>query len=187
MGVTFIHMLAVGFVTPAFALAGLLVAGIPIVIHWLNRRRFKVVDWAAMTFLLQAMKKNRRRLKFESWLLLALRCLVLSLLGLALARPMGCEDSTLASLAGQRSGLHVIVIDNSYSMAYEADRPDAKTHLDQAKLLAKRLVDRLSPGNEAVMLVSAAKPATLVTPSPIYDLQMARSAIDRIEQSYAGT
>src|SRR3954469_15019838 len=120
-------LLALGFVTPAFALAGVALASIPIIIHILNRRRFKTINWAAMTFLLQAMRKNRRRLRFEQWLLLAVRCCVLALLGLALSRPMGCDQSTLATVAGRRSGLHVFVIDNSYSMAYEADRPDAKT------------------------------------------------------------
>src|SRR5437660_4527754 len=125
-------ILAFGFITPAFALAGLLLASIPIIIHILNRRRYKIEKWAAMEFLLRAMKKNRRRLKFEQWMLLAVRCLVLLLVATALARPLGCRDNTLAGLIGQRAGLHVIVIDNSYSMAYEADRPDAPTHLDRA-------------------------------------------------------
>src|SRR4051812_26868011 len=102
-------ILAFGFVTPAFFLAGLALAGIPIVIHILNRRRYKVEPWAAMEFLLRAMKKNRRRLKFEQWILLATRCLVL-LAATALARPLGCRESAIAAL-GQRSGLHVIVID----------------------------------------------------------------------------
>src|SRR5439155_11244454 len=66
-------ILAFGFITPAFALAGLLLASIPIIIHILNRRRYKTVPWAAMEFLLRAMKKNRRRLKFERWLRLATR------------------------------------------------------------------------------------------------------------------
>src|SRR5689334_25164698 len=130
-------ILAIGFITPAFAIAGVALASIPIIIHVLNRRRYRIVNWAAMEFLLRALRKNRRRLRFEQWLLLAVRCCVLGLLGLALARPLGCAQSTLATVAGQRSGLHVMVIDNSYSMAYEADRPDAKTHLDQAKLMAK--------------------------------------------------
>src|ERR1041384_2847580 len=99
---------AISFVTPGFFLAGALLASIPIIIHILNRRRFKVVPWAAMEYLLAAMRKNRRRLKFEQWLLLAVRCLVLFLLGLALARPLGCDRSSLAMLA-PRSGLPVLV------------------------------------------------------------------------------
>jgi len=178
-------ILAVLFVSPAFLVAGALLAAIPIIIHLLNRRRYKLVNWAAMEFLLRAMKQNRRRLRFESWLLLTVRCLVLALLGAALARPLGCQDTSLAALAGRRSGLHVIVIDNSYPMAYEADRPDAKTDLDQAKRLADGMIDRLSAGGETVAIITAARPAKLITPSPLYDLQAAKNVIDRIDQSYS--
>src|SRR5437868_712576 len=122
-----IPILAFAFISPAFFAAGVLLASVPIVIHILNRRRFKTVNWAAMEFLLRALRKNRRRLRFEQWLLLAVRCCVLFLLGLALARPLACNQRSLASLAGQRSGLHVLIIDNSYSMAYESDRPDRKS------------------------------------------------------------
>src|SRR5436190_19978525 len=108
-------ILAMAFVTPAFFAAGILLASIPVIIHILNRRRYRTVQWAAMEFLLRAMKKNRRRLRFEHWLLLAIRCCVLGLLGLALARPMACDQRSLAGLT-QRSGLHVLIIDNSYSM-----------------------------------------------------------------------
>jgi len=117
--------LAFSFLAPAFALAGLLLAGIPILIHILNRRRYKTVDWAAMDFLLRAMRKNRRKLRFEQWILLSVRCLVLAFLGFALARPMGCDCNSSASLGG-RTGLHVFIIDNSYSMAYLAGRPGVK-------------------------------------------------------------
>src|SRR5689334_23991916 len=118
-------ILAIGFITPAFAIAGVALASIPIIIHVLNRRRYRIVNWAAMEFLLRALRRNRRRLRFEQWLLLAVRCCVLLFLGLALARPLGCNQSAIATLAARRAGLHVIVIDNSYSMAYEADRAGA--------------------------------------------------------------
>lgn len=180
-------VLAAGFVTPALFFAGLALAAIPVIIHILNRRRFRTVPWAAMDFLLRAMRKNRRRLRFEQWILLATRCLLLALLGAALARPLSCDRSSIASLAGQRNALHVIVIDNSYSMAYEADRPDAKTHLDQARRIARGLIDRLSSGGESVAIVLAGQPASAVVDPPTYDLDAARSAIDLIEQSQGGT
>src|SRR5437762_8407826 len=162
-------ILGAGMVNPAFFVAGIFLAAIPIVIHLLNRRRFKTVQWAAMEFLLRAMRKNRRRIRFEQWLLLAVRCSVLFLLGLALARPLGCEETSLAALAARRTGLHVIIVDNSYSMMYEADRPEAKTHLDQAKLLAKRLIDRFRGGGEAIAIISAARPAGAVLIPPTFD------------------
>jgi hypothetical protein len=160
---------------------------IPIIIHLLNRRRFKVIQWAAMEYLLQAMRKNRRRLKFEQWLLLATRCALLMLIGIALARPLGCDNNSLASLAGQRNGLHVFVIDNSYSMAYEADRAGAKTHFDQAKLIVKGMMDQVVRGGESVVVLTAARPATAIIAKPTYSLDACHSAIDSIEQSYAGT
>src|SRR5256712_9373160 len=174
-------IVAFAFISPAFFAAGVLLVSIPIIIHILNRRRFKTVNWAAMEFLLRALRRNRRRLRFEQWVLLAVRCLVLFFLGLALARPLACRDTALASLAARRAGLHVIVVDNSYSMAYESDRPGAKTNLDQAKILAKGIIDRLSRGGESVAIITTARPATAVLGAPIYDLQAAKDAVDRIE------
>ena len=182
-----LNILAFGFITPAFFVAGLVLASIPIIIHILNRRRYRTINWAAMEFLLRAMRKNRRRLKFEQWLLLATRCAVLVLVATALARPMGCRDSALARVAGQRNGLHVIVLDNSYSMAYEAGRPEAPTHLDRAKKLAKELIDTLQAGGESVVLARASKPAAAVLAAPTYDLQAAREAVDRVLQSFGAT
>lgn len=179
--------LAVGFITPAFAIAGIAAVSIPIIIHLLNRRRYKILDWAAMQFLLEAMRKNRRRLKFEQWILLATRCALIGLLGLALARPFGCADSTIAQLAGRSAAMHVIVVDNSYSMAYEADRADAPTHLDQAKRLANQLIDQLSSGGDSVVLITAAQPAEAIIAKPSYDLAGAVSSVDRITQKYTGT
>lgn len=179
-------LLAFAFLSPAFAVAGLALALLPIIIHILNRRRFRTVDWAAMDFLLRAMRTNRKRLRFEQWMLLATRCLVLALLGFALARPLSCAETSMAAV-GQKTGLHVFVIDNSYSMAYEADRPDAKTHFEHARHLVERMIDALAPGGESVAVISASKPAAAVLAKPTYDLQQARSAVGRIRQSFAGT
>lgn len=174
------------FLTPGFFLAGALLMAIPIAIHLLNRRRYKVVEWAAMKYLLEAMKKNRRRLRFESLLLLLARCAAFLLLGLALARPLGCSDSSLASLAGRRIGLHVIVVDDSYSMAYEAGRADTRTHLDQAKKLAKQVIARLESGSQEVAIVSASTPARVLV-RRTHDLDAAADAVDGIEQTFSST
>src|SRR5688572_19833104 len=179
------NILAVGFVTWGFVAAGALATAIPVIIHILNRRRFKTVPWAAMEFLLRAMRKNRRRLRFEQWVLLATRCLVVLLLGMALARPLGCENPTIAVMGG-RSGVSVFVLDNSYSMAYEVNRPGGKTHLDNAKRIAKELVDRASRDG-GVAVVVASSPARAVVVRPSYNPQDVKDAIDRIEQSYGGT
>ena len=175
------------FLNPALALAGLALVAIPLAIHFLNRRRHKTVPWAAMAFLLAAVKKNRRRLKFESWLLLATRCAVVVLLAAALARPFGCGDSTLAAVAGRRAALHVIVLDDSYSMAYESNRDGAATDFDAAKELAADLLDRMGGGGDSVALVTASSPARAVVARPTYDLSAVRAAVERVPQSYGAT
>jgi len=187
-------ILAIGFLAPGLFAGGAALVSVPIIIHILNRRRYKVVQWAAMNYLLAAMKKNRRRLKFESLLLLLARCALLLLLGMALSRPFGCQNSPLAAFAGRRAGLHVFVIDNGYAMSYQADRQGAKTNLDQAKTLAKQMIRRLWAGSEAVEIITTAhqpstrdSDSTALPPTPLYDLEAARAMVDRIEQTYTAT
>ena len=75
------------FDAPLFAMAGLLAAAGPIVVHLLNRRRFRVVTWGAMDFLREALERQRRAVQLRDLLLLILRVLAGVLFGLALARP----------------------------------------------------------------------------------------------------
>ena len=75
------------FDASSFAIAGAIAAAGPIIIHLLNRRRFRTVSWAAMDFLREALERNRRVLHFRDILLLALRILAVVLFGLVLARP----------------------------------------------------------------------------------------------------
>ena len=57
------------FLNPWMLLGSLAVAS-PILIHLLNKRRFKIVEWAAMDFLFEAEKKNKRRVQIENMILL---------------------------------------------------------------------------------------------------------------------
>ena len=72
------------FLSPLL-LGGLVLASVPIIIHLLNRRRFRVVVWAAMRFLLNAQKQNTRRMRLEQIILLAVRACVILLVVLAMA------------------------------------------------------------------------------------------------------
>ena len=104
-------MLSLGFLHPVLLWA-LLLAAVPIVIHLLNRRRFETVSWAAMEYLLAAMKRNRRRLRMEQWLVLLLRALAVVLLALLVARP----QMTAGALVDVRTH-HVVCLDDSASMS----------------------------------------------------------------------
>lgn len=179
-------LLSPWFLNRWFVWAGLGLILIPIIIHLLNRRRFRQVQWAAMEFLLRAMRKNRRRLKFEQWLLLAVRCLLIALLGAALARPMGCENGALAQF-GRQTSLSIFIIDNSYSAGYQSSHGPGKTHLDQARGIVRSLLARANTGGERVSLITCAGPAKSIFGEPVIDMESARQAVDQIEQSAGST
>lgn len=75
------------FLAVGFAVAGIAAAAGPVIIHLLNRRRHRTVNWAAMDFLREAMQRNRKTLQLRDVLLLLLRVSCVLLFGLALARP----------------------------------------------------------------------------------------------------
>src|SRR5262245_11287849 len=83
-----IHRFAlVAFVESPAMLGWLAAASAPLIIHLLNRRKFRETTWAAMQFLLAAVRKNSRRVQIEQWLLLALRTLLIILFVVAAAQP----------------------------------------------------------------------------------------------------
>src|SRR6266705_3208362 len=68
--------------------AGVAAVSVPVIIHLLNRRRYKIVTWAAMRFLLNAQKQNTRRMRIEQLLLLLCRMALVALIVLAMAAVM---------------------------------------------------------------------------------------------------
>src|SRR6516225_2281813 len=76
------------FVHPELVIPGALLISAPIIIHFINRLRFRRVKWAAMEFLLASQQRNRRRLLLEQLLLLLLRILAVAGLVLLVARPL---------------------------------------------------------------------------------------------------
>jgi hypothetical protein len=100
------------FTNPAFlAVAGMLIS-VPIIIHLINRMRFKRIRWAAMEFLLKAQKRMRKRLIIEQLILLALRCLLVALAGLLVVRFVGFAGD----LGARKPNLHVVLLDDTLSM-----------------------------------------------------------------------
>src|SRR5437870_12885914 len=84
------------FLHPWFMAAGGALISSPILIHLINRMRFKRVRWAAMEFLLKSQKRNRRRLIIEQLILLFLRILLVLLAAFLLARYLysGMQDQS---------------------------------------------------------------------------------------------
>jgi Aerotolerance regulator N-terminal len=74
------------FVNFSLIFGGLLLA-IPIVLHLVMRQQPKQLVFPALRFLKARREANRRQLQLRHWLLLLLRCLAITLLAAALARP----------------------------------------------------------------------------------------------------
>src|SRR5438270_6120332 len=97
------------FLNPGYLAIGGALVSAPIIIHLINRMRFKRLRWAAMEFLLKAQKRNRRRLIIEQLLLLLLRCILVALIALLVSQLV--ERSTAASTEALEY-THVVLIDN---------------------------------------------------------------------------
>jgi hypothetical protein len=168
--VFFVPIWALGFANPLL-LYGLAAASIPIVIHLLNRRKFREVSWAAMRFLLAAIRKNRRRIRIEQWLLLAIRTLILLLVVSAMAKPF--LETFGAVIVGHRTH-RVLVIDASLSMGYKSGD---SSRFDTAKALAARLV-KDSRAGDTISVVLMGDPPRVAIREPSSNLTEVKREVD---------
>lgn len=158
-----------------FAFAGAICAAGPVIIHLLNRRRFRVVQWAAMDFLREAMQRNRRIMQLRDILLLILRTAAVLLFGLALARPF---FSTRQEESSDRQPVHaIVVIDNSLSMGYESLEG---TLLAKAKDKARSFIDKLPSGSK-ISVIPVCGSREGYSPDPYDTKENALEALDKIE------
>jgi hypothetical protein len=169
-----------GFIntTLLWALAAI---ALPLLIHLLTRRKLRVVTVSTIAFLKRLEKENIRRLKLRQWLLLLLRMLIVALLVLAFMRPTLRRDHS--ALAQRAAASAAVILDNSLSMASASE---GASLLAQARNHAQRLAALFAPGDE-VFLITAAKPARLVSPSAFLTPESFASAVAGISQSAGET
>ncbi len=167
------------FLNASLAIAGAACVLIPIIIHLLFRRKRKPVLWGAMRFIIEAYRRQRRRLTLEQLLLLAARCLVILLLAMALGRPI-LEAAGLARAGGSRSVY--LLVDNSLASAARDQAGDRA--LDRHVRAAERLLDELAPGDRAGLIALASPAEPLVVP-PSSDLGSVRRLLDSLEPTDA--
>ena len=65
---------------------GAFAAVVPLAIHLFNRSRFKIVKWGATHLLESVLRKNRKQIQLEQWIILLIRCAIPVILALTLAR-----------------------------------------------------------------------------------------------------
>ncbi|GHT44442.1 membrane protein [Planctomycetales bacterium] len=90
------------------------VLGVVILIHIINLRRHRRIEWAAMEFLLASYQRNKTRLLLQQLLLLLLRLVAIAAVVLLFAG-FNVQNQFFVWLSGQ-SVHHIILLDDSYSM-----------------------------------------------------------------------
>jgi hypothetical protein len=176
------------FVSPAFSLLAfgfgnlamlgwMAAAAVPFLIHLWSRHRFREAPWAAMQFLLAALRKNSQRLRIQQWLLLALRTLLIALVVLAVAEPYG---ENLAAGGASMPAHKVLVMDGSFSMAY---RDGETSRFDRAKTLAADLV-RNSRAGDSFTVIQMARQAKIIVGRETVDQDSIISEVQSLTQAH---
>ena len=101
------------FVQPLLLYALPLMA-LPILIHLINQRRHRTIEWGAMQFLLSAKKMSKGMARLRHWLIMIARVLAIATLLFAICRPLA--TGWLGALAGGKPETVIIVLDRSASM-----------------------------------------------------------------------
>lgn len=165
------------FLNPLVLIA-LAAAAIPIILHLLNLRKTRVIDFSTLTFLKELQRSKIRKLKLKQWLLLALRTLIIIFVVLAFTRPALRSGFGFLPGTAAKSSV-VIVLDNSFSTLVSDEHGQL---LKQAKQKASKLVDLLQAGDDAALILTT-------TPEKKNDLTAAlnavRNEIDGVTVSYA--
>ena len=134
------------FLNPAI-LFGLIAAAIPVVLHFLNLRKLKKIEFSTLAFLKELQKTKIRRIKLKQWLLLLIRTAIIILLVAAFSRPTVKKITFGNSSAAKTTA--VIIIDNTFSMSVVTEKG---SYLNQAKQVAKNLLNNFHEGDEIVII-----------------------------------
>ena len=152
-------------------LGGLVLAGIPVLVHLIMRQKPKHLLFPAFRFLLQRHRTNQRKLRLRHILLLSLRMLLIAAICLALARPKVFSERL--NLSADRPVAAVLLFDTSASMQYTVK---GETRLDVAKRRAQELLNELPEGSR-VAVIDTAEPGGEWLPT----LSLARDRVaDRV-------
>jgi len=161
------------FVYPLL-LGGLVLAGLPVLLHFLIRKKPKTLLFPAFRFLLQKQRSNTRNLRLRHLLLLLLRIALVVLVCFALSRPRLFHETL--GLSRERPVALVLVFDTSLSMDYKSGD---LTRLDLAKKRSLELLDQL-PEDCHVLILDASDPVAFAREDWHKSLEKARQRIQSL-------
>lgn len=136
------------FLAPAF-LALAVLAGVPLLVHFLRRRIGTIIEFPAVRYLARMEQEHNRERKLRHRVLLALRMLAVIALALAAARPL----ARFAGVGHAPVAL-ALVVDNSLSSAAVHD---GHAVLDDLRSDARALLNDLTPDDRAWVVTADAR------------------------------
>ena len=144
---------------------------LPIVIHLLNQRRHRTVDWGAMQFLLSAKKMSRGMARLKQWLIMAMRMLAIAGLIFVICRPL--SSGLIGSLTGGKPETVIVLLDRSASMQQQRlQTGKSKLALGREKIAAAL---QTMGGDQPIVLIESCgvQPIAVNQPSDLLDLPAA--------------
>jgi len=136
------------FLNPAI-LIGLAAATIPVIIHLLNLRKLKKIEFSTLIFLKELQKNKIRRVKLKQLLLLALRVLIILLIVTAFARPT-LEGVSIGGTTSAAKTTALFILDDSFSMSVVDQNG---SYINQAVQTIRELLSNLEEGDEAGLIL----------------------------------
>lgn len=134
------------FLNP-LVLIGLAAASIPLILHLLNLRKPRTIEFSTLAFLKELQQTSIRRLKLRQILLLILRTALIVFIVLAFARP-ALRGSLLGTIGTHAHTSVVLLLDDTFSMAATDEHGNL---FRQAKAKALQLVNLLNEGDEVYL------------------------------------
>ncbi|MBS4016010.1 MAG: BatA domain-containing protein, partial [Candidatus Latescibacteria bacterium] len=146
-------------------------ATIPVIIHLIQRIRLRKISYSSLFFITQTNRETFSWLQVKEILLLIFRTLFVFFLLFSLARPYFVKKIYTSKSEASR----LIILDDSYSMAYQ-------NNFTRAKQTALKLIQELKKGSEAAFLTSSGSVKVNFT-TDFFSLE---KMIDTLRVSFSG-
>jgi hypothetical protein len=141
-------------------------ASVPVIIHLINRRRHKTIQWAAMRFLLKAARESRGKKKLRHILILTCRALAIAALAFAAARP---GISGLMGWGGGSIDTVVLLLDRSASMEIRpGDGLESRRQIVLEKV--RDAIGNLGPSRLVLIDSASGRPQEIPSPDTLDQL-----------------
>ena len=156
---------------------GVAAAAIPILVHLISKSQHREVKWGGMHLIELTLKSQQRRLRFENWLLMLLRCAIPVLLALCMARPILKGSAVL--WADKKASL-LVLLDNSYSLDFKGV---GGTNFEKARDTSVKIVEQLKRGSD-VNVILMSDPDSPLYDTPVFNTKAVAQEISELSAGF---